>query len=88
MFLSLVNIHHSLPNENLRGGYGVREACGSENLMLRAFLARFGKTNARAPTVAGLVCPRQYTICLYAFTLKISYVTHKIMLLEKCLAPY
>ena len=49
-------IHHSLPNENLRGDYGVREACGSENL--RAFLAAFNKTNARAPTVAGLMCPR------------------------------
>ena len=47
-----------MPNENLTGGYGLSEACGSENLMLGAFLAGFGKTNARAPTVAGLVCPR------------------------------
>ena len=52
------NIHHSLPNKNLRGCYGIREACGSENLMLGAFLAGFGKTNARAPMVAGLVYPR------------------------------
>ena len=55
--------HIPFPNENLRGGYGLREACGSENLMLGAFLAGFGKTNARAPTVADLgtlVCPRHY----------------------------
>ena len=50
-----------MPNENLRGGYGVREACGSENLMLGALLAGFGKANARAPTVAGLVWPRHKT---------------------------
>ena len=50
-----------MPNENLGGGYGLREAYGSENLMLGAFLAGFGKTNARAPTVAGLVWPRHYT---------------------------
>ena len=44
-----------MPNENLRGGYGLREAYGSEKPMLRALLTGFGKTNARAPTVAGLV---------------------------------
>ena len=47
------NILHSLPNENLRGGFQcLREAYSSENLMLGAFLAGFGKTNALAPTVA------------------------------------
>ena len=47
-----------MPNENLRGGYGLREEYVSENLMLGAFLAGFGKTSARASTVAGLVWPR------------------------------
>ena len=57
----LTNIHHSLPNENLREDYyGLREAYGSERLMLRALSAGFGKTNARATTVAGLVWPRHY----------------------------
>ena len=48
-------------NENLTEGYGVTEACGSENLMHGAFSAGFGKTNAHAPKVAGLVCPRHYS---------------------------
>ena len=55
------NIHHSLANENLRGGSGLREAYGSEKLMLRALYAGVGKTIAGAQTVADLVWPRHYT---------------------------
>ena len=39
----LTNIHHSLPNENLRGDYGIREACGSEKLLLRVLSANLEK---------------------------------------------
>ena len=53
------SIRFSVQQASLTPGYGLREACGSENLMLGAFLAGFGKTNAPAPTVAGLVWPRQ-----------------------------
>ena len=72
------NIHHSLHNENLRGGYGLREAYGSENLMLGSFLAGFGKTNARAPTIAGLVWPRHLniTITLTKTFLALRVVSH------------
>ena len=49
--------HPSLPASIIRGGYGLREAYDSENLMLGVILAGIGKTNARAQTVAGLVWP-------------------------------